>query len=633
MTGHESNHQARRERVSLWLILLVSLVARLLLAPHRWIGPDEGAHLMDGILVLDGLIPAVDFASRQPVYTYLLSGFLALVGPNYAGVRIVAVLVSIANIYLVHAIAKRFFGGRIGVLAALLFAVLPLSVTWAPVVHTEPFAMLLSGLGIYFLVRHLQDDSRGFLIAAGVTLSLAFFVRESSFGALVAAVVGLVLWSAGNLRRLSTRMLLLGASFLVPCVVIGALYLRHLTLAEWWVSQINPLSLFIKTVSGVSAALRSAAPDGSVAALRMDEQPWAATVNNLYQALMLCSGLVLGLLGSGVLLARSLIRRREEQSPPWKELGLLYAWVGALTLMYAYWVLHRGFFPQYAEEFLPALSIVTAWAAMQLYNRWQSPGRPVRAVMPFAVLAGLAFVQVKLWPRLDVPNYWYFLVPAVGLAWIQLPRSGRVGRWLVVLATEAGILVVLHLAPTVAPSLASPVRLLLVPVVLASVYLMCPRGSARSWKEFSAYAGLTLLLTAFGMSFAASGRKLGFKSTSTWSPGVVSQVSDYLRANSKPGDEVASGAVIWELQAGRRPFANLSHPLGLLVMSPDAAAAESARLEALLATHPPRFIVMDGYTELTYGTRINLRDVLDRRYRLRLTATGSAFPVLVYQLR
>src|SRR5689334_10052793 len=63
-----------------WLIAILglSLVLRLALAPGRWINPDEGAHLMDGRLALDGLLPIIDFNSRQIAYSYILAAFLWL---------------------------------------------------------------------------------------------------------------------------------------------------------------------------------------------------------------------------------------------------------------------------------------------------------------------------------------------------------------------------------------------------------------------------------------------------------------------------------------------------------------------------------------------------------------------------
>ncbi len=95
MTPPGSIRPSSAGRVTLWLILALSLAFRLWLVPHRWIGPDEGAHLMDGRLVLDGFLPGIDFIARQPFYSYILSGLLAVIGPHYTGIRFAAVLVSI----------------------------------------------------------------------------------------------------------------------------------------------------------------------------------------------------------------------------------------------------------------------------------------------------------------------------------------------------------------------------------------------------------------------------------------------------------------------------------------------------------------------------------------------------------
>jgi hypothetical protein len=62
--------------------------------------------------------------------------------------------------------------------------------------------------------------------------------------------------------------------------------------------------------------------------------------------------------------------------------------------------------------------------------------------------------------------------------------------------------------------------------------------------------------------------------------------------------------------------------------------SEVAELDTLLATRPPRFIVLDGYTEQTYGANLPGFDrLLAERYALDLTIEGSYYPVRVYGLR
>src|SRR5882672_12323441 len=75
-----------------YLVLLVvcvmSLSVRLWLLDKRWINPDEGPHLMDAVLVLDGKIPQVDFNSRELIYVYSIAGFLKLFGTSYVSGRL-----------------------------------------------------------------------------------------------------------------------------------------------------------------------------------------------------------------------------------------------------------------------------------------------------------------------------------------------------------------------------------------------------------------------------------------------------------------------------------------------------------------------------------------------------------------
>jgi len=64
------------------------------------------------------------------------------------------------------------------------------------------------------------------------------------------------------------------------------------------------------------------------------------------------------------------------------------------------------------------------------------------------------------------------------------------------------------------------------------------------------------------------------------------------------------------------------------------AAGEPARLARELATAPPRFVVLDGYTERTYGLLLpQLGATLAERYQLVANLPGFHFPVQVYRLR
>ena len=614
-----------------WLlaILGLSLVLRLALVPGRWINPDEGAHLMDGRLALDGLLPFVDFGSRQIAYTYALAALLRLTHDGYVGVRLGLAALTVANVYLVYLIARRLFDGRVAVAAALLYALQPLAVIWSPIVHTEPVTIFPTCLGVYFLIRHFQTrGDRVSLLLAGVSLALAYYVRESSLGVTtgVAVVLGAESWKTPGL--LLRRYGLLALGFLIPCAGFTLLYLGHLSPRGWWESPINPLAIVLDHLPHLGSAGPAAGPAAAAEATLRSVQARHTTVAYLESVALFCAGLLAALAASLVLGAGRQGADRWREGTPRPDV-LLYAWLGGLALVYGYWALHRGFFPQYTEEFLPPLSILAGAVVADLF-RLSLPGArfgPAIALLAAYLVAAFAASRAA---GSDLPAYACFLVPALGLSLAQLAAEGRARAW-VFLAVAVLALLLLASAPVDAPVLLRRVlKLATLPVALAGTWAAARRDE-RLRSRFPAYCAGAALVAVLGWSSSRAGAVMDLEYETVWPPETVRAVADLIRRESSDGDQVLSGAVIWELEAGRRPFANVSHPLGL---GADATPAFIDRLSRELAEEPPRFVVLDGYTEKTYGVLFkNLPETLSARYRLVLDLPGVNYPVRVYRLR
>ena len=72
---------------------------------------------------------------------------------------------------------------------------------------------------------------------------------------------------------------------------------------------------------------------------------------------------------------------------------------------------------------------------------------------------------------------------------------------------------------------------------------------------------LSTVLAALVVSVSFSATQLGLRYDSIWSPQSVEKIASDLKAQTGVADEVMSGGVIWELQASRRPFQMISHPM------------------------------------------------------------------------
>jgi hypothetical protein len=158
-----------------------------------------------------------------------------------------------------------------------------------------------------------------------------------------------------------------------------------------------------------------------------------------------------------------------------------------------------------------------------------------------------------------------------------------------------------------------------------------PPGYAGRFREtVLRFAACSALAGSTALTAAHAGRIPGPRYGADWSPRTIASAVAAINAASGPDDEVLSGGMVWTLESGRRPFLNITHPTAFNDgMSDEVRTRVAERLQAA----PPQIIVLDHYTELSYGHVPQFEDALARSYRL-LWEHGDAWrPVQIYGLK
>jgi 4-amino-4-deoxy-L-arabinose transferase-like glycosyltransferase len=618
-----------------WLaaVLVIGTFLRIWIWRDHGIDPDEGGHLMDARFLLRGLVPYVDYQPRGIVYTYLLAAFVRLVGPDYHLVRICVLLVDSVSATLIYVIARRLFDARAALLAACTYLLFPLTIGSSVIVHMEPFAVL-SACGVaYLMLRHLEPGGGwGALLAAGILLAVGIYVRDSGLPIALSAMVTLALWTWRTPRLLLGRWAVLFGGFLLSTLAVGLPFYGRLSLRQWWGSPLNPLYVLVRHVyrPAVGAAEPSTAvpTQGPAAMVHLHPQPWSVTWHGFAKAVVLLSPMLIALALAAVLLAR-LRQEQRDTHRLWLAGALLYPWAGLLGLAYTYWTFYRGFFPEYFVELLPPLVMVFGFVLPELLDRWESGrlfGWAMAALAAWGLIIYVAFPPTAA----QVPRFIYAALPPLLLARPWARSAGRKGWWPAAAIVGLAVLI----APLGLPVPAQRGLKLLVGLGLVAagwVAAQSRRAPGQREPALFPYLGLVLLGAAAGVSLDVASHSPSVRLEGVWPPVVVREIADSLRRRGQRTDEVVSGAVIWEFQADRQPFQGITHPLKFEF---GIGAAEAAALTERLHMKPPRFVVFDGYTELTYGAVLPaLADLIRDRYQLVLTASGGVFPVRLYQLR
>ena len=108
---------------------------------------------------------------KPPLYLWLLGFTLDLFGATPAAARLLNIACSTLTIVVVAALARTWWGARAGVLAALLMALNPFAISFAPTAFTDPLLVLAGMLALYAAVRRQ-------LFWAGVWLGVAFMTKQ-----------------------------------------------------------------------------------------------------------------------------------------------------------------------------------------------------------------------------------------------------------------------------------------------------------------------------------------------------------------------------------------------------------------------------------------------------------------------
>ena len=352
--------------IILLFVCLVSISLRVWLLDKRWINPDEGAHLMDAVLVLDGKIPSVDFHSRQPIYAYANAAVLKLLGINYISGRLLPMTCSLLVGFIIFLMANVLYDRKVAILSASIYWMLPLEVINSVIVKTEPLVMLLTCLSLYAVMLFTKSNRAGWLIVAGAFAALGFYVRQSALIIPLTVFGFLLIYHGGQFREIVKCLGLFVVGYI--CIVLLAMlyYARFMSFEEVFMGGLSPIGFIIqagKKLVSLFGFSMQASSDVNSQAQGISNGKYSLYFNYIRQALNLHSFLLLGFVFSFI----ELCRRAFSGNNVWTEKSfisqtVLYLWVFSLFMAYTYFFYVSGFYIDYFREFLPPLVIIfSAW--------------------------------------------------------------------------------------------------------------------------------------------------------------------------------------------------------------------------------------------------------------------------------
>lgn len=154
------------------------------------------------------------FRAHPLLFQFLLA-VLFNFGVSDLAARLLAVAIGVLTVYLVYRLGRSLYGKYVGMLAALILAVMPYHVIVTRQVLLDGSMVLCSTLTLYLIARYAQTEQPIWLHAVGIGMGLTFLAKETGI-ILLGAVYAFFALSS----EIRVRMRDLGTSFILMVLMI-----------------------------------------------------------------------------------------------------------------------------------------------------------------------------------------------------------------------------------------------------------------------------------------------------------------------------------------------------------------------------------------------------------------------------
>jgi hypothetical protein len=168
--------------LTLFSLIIIGFSLRLLGGLFGNINLDEGIHLYDAKLIVEGLIPFRDYMTREPFYIYLLSIFVKFLGPGLFTSRILSILANTLTIFIIYLLGKKIFSKKIALSASFFFSLSPFLIYENYLGNLYGVYSLIISLTFLALAFFMEKRSLKYLLLAGFLLGASVhFYRLTVF--------------------------------------------------------------------------------------------------------------------------------------------------------------------------------------------------------------------------------------------------------------------------------------------------------------------------------------------------------------------------------------------------------------------------------------------------------------------
>lgn len=171
-------------------------------------GTDAGSYDLLARQVLDGSLPKSPY-SFNPLYFYFLALIYSFTDPDPFKAIIVQIFIGVGTCLIVYLIGKRLFNQTIGLIAAGICALYGPFLVYETSILTTVLDTFLLLLGVFILLKSVEQSSLKWYFIAGIVLGLSALSRATTILVLPFLLLWLMIKLGVNKKFLCSSLLII----------------------------------------------------------------------------------------------------------------------------------------------------------------------------------------------------------------------------------------------------------------------------------------------------------------------------------------------------------------------------------------------------------------------------------------
>ena len=212
------------------VILLLSLMHY----PMEW---DEVVHLNGALNLLSRDFDAyVNTAFYPPLFDSVTAVSYNVFGVSLFSARLVPALFSVLSLWVVFELARSMYGGKAGLLSAVLLAIMPGYFWLSRMALLETMLLFFFVLALLFFFRWLQNKQDRYVFFGGLAIGLGILTKYQMVVAFLVIAVSILFLARGQLKHAFSRFTLLiamAAAVVTPWIVAAYQVYASKLFEEW----------------------------------------------------------------------------------------------------------------------------------------------------------------------------------------------------------------------------------------------------------------------------------------------------------------------------------------------------------------------------------------------------------------